>query len=164
MGKSQHNSAADRRWQQRYQRIQERKENVFDIETPREERRREKRTLYRMSRIDIERMKPNKIAVRCTSPNQVRQLYYAVSKWRPEYTRWRSAEVFEDSFYFCIDATVGIITDSNPFFVTTEIRVDSKRYFIANGFEIIDFCELFPVKDLGEVRVGPESVEFLLGI
>ena len=164
MGRKQYNSAADRRWQQRYQRIQERKENVFDIETTREGRRREKKTLYRTTRIDIERLIPNKIAVLCTSPNQVRQLYYAVSKWKPEYTSWRSADGLEDTFYFCDDASVGIITDDNSFFETTDMRVESKRYFIAHGFEIIDFYELLPVKDLGKVKESHESVGFLLGI
>ena len=164
MGRRQYNSAADRRWQQRYQRIQERKDSAPDTGTARDERRREKRTLYKTSQIDIERMSPNKTAVLCISPIQVRQLYYAVSRWRPEYTKWGSVEWLEERFYYCSDATVGIITDNDLFFETTEIRIDSKRYFIAKGFEIIDFCELLPVKDLGEVRVGPESVEFLLGI
>lgn len=164
MRRKQYNSAADRRWQQRYQRIQERKENVLDIETPREERRRMRATMYRTGQIDIKRIVPNRVAVLCTSVQQVRQLYMAVEKQNPEYTRWRSVSGLEDSFYFCTDAAIGIITEDYPFFEETTIRVEPKQYYMSRGFEVIDFCELLPVKDLGRVQVEPEMMEFLLGI
>lgn len=164
MARKQYNSAADRRWQNRYERIKERKENVFDVETPREARRREKKTLYRTANIDANRLIPDKVAVLCTSPNQVRQLYYAIERLHPEYTRWRSVSGLEDSFYFCNEPAVGLITEDYFFAEEIAIRVEQKQYYISRGFEIIDFCELLPVKDLGSVRAEPEMVEFLLGI
>ena len=164
MGRQKYNSAADRRWQQRYERIRARKEDVFDVETPREERRREKKTLYKAENIDIKRMVPNKVAVLCTSPKQIRQLYWAVEKWNPEYTKWQSASGIESTFYFCNEPTVGIIEEHGPLFEVNDIRIDTKRYFIAKGFEVIDFYELLPVRDLGKVRAEPEMVGFLLGI
>lgn len=164
MGRKQYNSATDRRWKQRYQRIQERKENALDIATPREERRRARKTLYKTDRINIEKMIPNKVAVLCTSQKQVRQLYWAVEKWRPEYTRWRSIHSMEGSFCFCDNAAVAIVTEDYPFFEETAIRIEPRQYFDKRAFEIIDFCELLPVIDLGEVRGSPETVDFLLGI
>ena len=164
MGRKQYNSVADRRWQQRYQRIQERRESAPDFETSREERRRLKATMYRASGIDAGKLIPNKVAVLCTSAQQVRQLYLAVEKKYPRYTRWRSMSGLEDSFYFYGDAAVGIVTEDYPFFEETTIRVEPKRYFMSRGFEIIDFGELIPVVDLGEVRGSSDSVESLLGI
>lgn len=164
MGKRQYNSSADRRWQQRYQRIQERKESSFDFETPREERRKAKRTLYRMSGLDVDRVVQGNVAVLCNSPEEVRRLYRAVELKKPEYTRWRSEEGLIDSLYFCPEPAVAIVTEDYAFFEETSIRIDSKRYFISKGFEIVDFAELTPVVDLGEFRCSSDPVESLLGI
>lgn len=165
MGRMQYNSSADRRWQNRYERIKERKENVFDAETPREARRREKKTLYNTANINVERIVPDKVAVLCTSQNQVRRLYRAVAKRTPEYTRWRSEDRLVEDYCYCIsDPAVGIISDGNFFLEEWTIRVESKQYYIFNGFTIIDFCELLPVKDLGRVHVSEDPLESLFGI
>lgn len=163
MGKKQYNSAADRRWQQRYQRILERKENTLDIATPRDERRRAKKTLYRTDQIDIEKLVPNKVAVLCTSQKQVRQLYWAVEKWRPEYTIWRSIGSLEDSFCFCDNAAVAIVTEDYAFFEETTIKIESRQYFDRKSFKVIDFCELLPVIDLGDIFQDELSLDLLFG-
>lgn len=164
MGKRQYNSAADRKWQQRYQRIQERKENSFDFETPREERRKAKRTLYRMSGLDVDRMVQGNVAVLCNSPEEVRKLYRAVELKRPEYTRYISEDELVYSLYFCTEPAVAIVTEDYAFFEETSIKTSSKRYFISKGFDIVDFAELTPVVDLGEFRGSSDPVESLLGI
>lgn len=165
MAKRQYNSAADRKWQQRYQRILERRESVADFESPREERRREKKTLYRIENIDVQRVVPDKVAVICSSISQVRKLYLAIEKSSPEYCYWRSLSSIEDGYrYYVSEPAIGIITEDCGFFEATRIRVDSMSYFISKGFEIISFSDLLPVRDLGRVQRSTETVDFLLGV
>lgn len=164
MAKMKYNSASDRRFQQRYQRIQERKESALYVEDSRKVRRLEKKTMYRIENINIQRMEPNKIAVRCSTLTQLRRLFLAVEKGTPEYTKWRSLLSLDDSFYFYSNPCIGLITEEYAFFEETNIRVDEEQYFLYKGFEIVDFCELLPVIDLGNVRKSSETVDFLLGI
>ena len=87
MAKMKYNSASDRRFQQRYQRIQERKESALYVEDSRKARRIEKKTMYQIQNINIERMEPDKVAVRCSSPVQIKRLFLAAERNNPEYTR-----------------------------------------------------------------------------
>lgn len=164
MAKMKYNSASDRRFQQRYQRIQERKESALDVEDARKARRLEKKTMYRIENINIQRVEPNKVAVRCSSLTQLRRLFLAVERNTPEYTKWKPLSIIEDGFRFFSIPCVGLITEDYVFFGETSIRIDEERYFLSKGFEIIDFCELLPVKDLGNVRKSAETVDFLLGV
>lgn len=164
MAKMKYNSASDRRFQQRYQRIQERKESAMYVEDSRKARRIEKKTLYRIENINIQRMEPNKVAVRCSSLTQLSRLFMAVERNTPEYTRWKSLPLLKDGFNFFYNPCVGLITEDYAFFEETSIRIDEEQYFLHKGFEVLDFCELLPVKDLGSVKVSPETVDFLLGI
>lgn len=164
MAKMKYNSASDRRFQQRYQRIQERKESALCVEDSRKARRIEKKTMYRTGNINIQRMEPDKVAVRCSSLTQLRRLFLAVERNTPEYIRWTPLSIIEDGFHFLSIPCVGLITEDYAFFEEIRIKVDEERYFLSKGFEIIDFYEILPVKDLGNVRKSSETVDFLLGI
>ena len=142
MAKMKYNSASDRRFQQRYQRIQERKESALDIEDSRAARRREKKTMYRIQNINIERMKPDKVAVRCSSPAQIKRLFLAAERYNRAYTMYKSMASFVDSYTFYHNPCVGLITEDYAFFEDTNIRIDEERYFLYKGFEIVDFCAL----------------------
>lgn len=164
MAKMKYNSASDRRFQQRYQRIQERKESALYVEDSRKARRIEKKTMYRIQNINIERMEPNKVAVRCSSPVQIKRLFLAAERYNPGYTRFRSLQAYVDGFILFTNPCIGLATEDYTFFEDTFIRLEEERYFLSKGFEVIDFCELLPVKDLGNVRESSETVDFLLGI
>lgn len=164
MAKMKYNSASDRRFQQRYQRIQERKESALYVEDSRKARRIEKKTMYRTQNINIERMEPNKVAVRCSSPVQIKRLFLAAERYNSDYTRFRSLQTYVDGFILFTNPCIGLATEGYAFFEDTFIRLEEERYFLSKGFEVIDFCELLPVKDLGNVRKSAETVDFLLGI
>lgn len=164
MAKMKYNSASDRKFQQRYQRIQERKESALYVEDSRKARRIEKKTMYRIQNINIERMEPNKVAVRCSSPVQIKRLFLAAERYNPDYTRFRSLQTYVDGFILFTNPCIGLSTENYTFFEDTFIRLEEELYFLSKGFEVIDFCELLPVNDLGNVRESSETVDFLLGI
>lgn len=171
MARKQYNSTADRRWQQRYQRIQERKDSMPDFETPREERRRcqrkHKQVQYISNRINVDMIIPDKTAFICENTSQIRQVYNAVRSKLPGYTQFTTCDWLETGFYFCEgDSTaIGIVTMEMWYGGReTRLSVESVSYFERLGFEIMEFYRLLPVKDLGKVKESPESVEFLLGI
>lgn len=171
MARKQYNSAADRRWQQRYQRIQERKDSVPGIETPREERRRRERKhkqiQYVSNRINVEMIIPDKTAFICENTSQIRQVYSAVRSKLPGYTPFTTCDELEMGFYFGTGApmAIGIVTREMWYGDReTSLSVELVSYFERLGFEIMEFYMLLPVKDLGKVKESPESVEFLLGI
>ena len=171
MARKQYNSAADRRWQQRYQRMQERKGSAPDIETPREERRRRERkhkqVQYVSNRINIGMIIPDKTAFICENTSQIRQVYNAMRSKRPEYVPFLTSNELEMSFYFGTGApmAIGIVTREMWYGGReTSLSVELVSYFERLGFEIMEFYRLLPVKDLGKVKESPESVEFLLGI
>lgn len=171
MARKQYNSAADRRWQQRYQRIQERKDSAPDIETPREERRRRerkhKKVQYTSNRINVELIIPDKAAFICENTSQIRQVYNAVRSKLPGYTSFMTCDELEMGFYFGTGTPMAIgIATMEVWYGgrETRLRVESVSFFERLGFEINEFYRLLPVKDLGKVKESPESVEFLLGI
>lgn len=171
MARKQYNSAADRRWQQRYQRIQERKDSMPDYETPRGERRRRERKnkqiQYTSNRINVDIIIPDKTAFICENETQIRQVYNAMRSKRPEYVPFLTSDELEMSFYFGTGApmAIGIVTREMWYGIReTSLSVELVSYFERLGFEIMEFYRLLPVKDLGKVKESPESVEFLLGI
>ena len=170
MARKQYNSAADRRWQQRYQRIQERKDSAPDFETPRDERRRrgrkQRRVQYVSKPINVDMIIPDKTAFICESASQIRQVYNALRSKHPEFTPYTSDEL-EMCFYFGTGevTAIGVVTREMWYGgQETSLKVDTVSYFTRLGFEIMEFYRLLPVKDLGKVKESPESVEFLLGI
>ena len=171
MARKQYNSAADRRWQQRYQRIQDRKDSMPDYETPRDERRRrerkQRRVQYVSKPINVDMIIPDKTAFICESASQIRQVYNAMRSKRPEYVPFLTSDELEMSFYFGTGApmAIGIVTREMWYGGReTSLSVELVSYFERLGFEIMEFYRLLPVKDLGKVKESPESVEFLLGI
>lgn len=165
MSRKQYNSAADRKWQQRYQRIQARKDDALDIETPRDERRRQKRTLYAASRLNIGRIVESKVAVVCKNEGQVRQVYSRIAQEYPQYTRWVFSDAIPNAYsLFKENTAMAIVTEDSWFGNETFIKFDAKSSFQRMGFEIIEFYDLLPVIDLGKVCESSESVEFLLGL
>ena len=171
MARKQYNSTSDRRWQQRYQRIQERKDSMPDFETPRDERRRrerkQKRVQYVSKPINVDMIIPNKTAFICESASQIRQIYNAMRSKHPEYTPFPTSDELEMCFYFGTgeDSAIGVVTREMWYGGReTSLKVETVSYFARLGFEIMEFYRLLPVKDLGKVAESPESVEFLLGI
>lgn len=171
MARKQYNSTADRRWQQRYQRIQERKDSMPDFETPRDERRRrerkQRRVQYVSKPINVDMIIPDKTAFICENTSQIRQVYNAMQSKRPEYAPFLTSNELEMNFYFGTGApmAIGIVTREMWYGGReTSLSVELVSYFERLGFEIMEFYRLLPVKDLGKVKESPESVEFLLGI
>lgn len=163
MGKKQYNSAADRRWQQRYQRIQDRKENVFDVETPRDERRRQKRTLYNLKNINIDRLLNEKVAVVCTTIEQARKIVIkAQSKAPSKCAFW--IETLPEMYSICDGViALGIFTSSYWFGESESLTCEAPAWFERKGYEMIDFYDLMPVVDLGDIFQGEPSLDLLFG-
>lgn len=165
MSRKQYNSAADRKWQQRYQRIQARKDDSWDIETPRDERRRQKRTLYAASRLDISRMIDSKVAVVCKTESEVRRVYAKINQEYPQCTRYIFSDIPQEAYNIYRENTaMAVVTEDTWFGNDTFLKFDAKSSFQRMGFEIIEFYDLLPVIDLGKVCESSESVEFLLGL
>lgn len=164
MARSQYNSVADRKFQQRYQRIQERKESMWDIETPRDERRRQKRTQYKQPQINIDPLVNQRIAVLCNTSIQIRQIYNALTRFNAAYTTWTTVSSLEVAIARIGVVAVGLIESEWFFEEGTVIRALSEQDFRNKGYEIISFHELVPVRDLGRVKESAETIDFLLGI
>lgn len=165
MGKMKYNSSADRKMQQRFRRIQERKEDFFDIETPRDERRRLKKTLYACSMLNVERLIYESVAVVCRSELELRRVYTRIHDEYPQYTKW----IFSDAVHltynnFGDNSAIAIVTEDSWFGSGTYVRFDSKQTFERMGFEIVYFADLLPVRDLGKIRESTESIDSLLGL
>lgn len=161
MGKKQYNSAADRRWQQRYQRIQERKDSGWDIETPRSERRRQKRTLYNLRNINIDRLLNEKVAVVCTNIEQARKLVKKAQNDAPNRCSFW-IDTLTEMFAIC-DGVVafGICTTDYWFGESESLRCETVGWFERKGYEIVDFYELMPVIDLGDICIDESSLDLL---
>lgn len=165
LGKMKYNSSADRKMQQRYQRIQARKEDFWDIETPRSERRRQKRTLYACSLLNVERLLYENIAVVCRSESELLRVYNKIHDEYPQYTRW----VFSDALQYTYalykeESAMAIVTEDSWFGSGTFIKFDSRQAFERMGFEIVYFGDLLPVRDLGRFRESSDSIDYLLGL
>lgn len=161
MGKKQYNSAADRRWQQRYQRIQERKDFVRDVETPRSERRRQKRTLYNLKNININRLLNEKVAVVCTTIEQARKVITKAQSVAPNRCAFW-IETLQEMFSICDGViALGIHTTDYWFGESENLKCETVAWFERRGYEIIDFYELMPVVDLGDICHDESSLNLL---
>lgn len=165
MGKMKYNSSADRKMQQRYQRIQAKKDGFWEVETPRDERRRQKRTLYASSMLNVERLLYESIAVVCRSELELRSVYNKIQDKCPQYTRW----VFSDAIQYTYalykeESAVAIVTEDSWFASETFVKFDSRQAFERMGFETVYFADLLPVRDLGRFCESSESIDSLIGL
>lgn len=165
MGKMKYNSSADRKMQQRYQRIQAKKDDLREVETPRDERRRQRRTLYESSMLNINRMIRESVAVVCRSELELRSVYNKIHDECPQYTRW----VFSDAIQYTYalykeESAAAIVTEDSWFASETFVKFDSRQAFEKMGFEIVYFADLLPVRDLGRFRESSDSIDYLLGL
>lgn len=160
----QYNSAADRRWQQRYQRIVERKEANWDYDQAKRERRKNNK-IYVSSGFNPDRLFQGKVAVVCSSERQIRQVLSETNKKYPyvcSYTANVSDIIFNmygptvafgvckrDRFYF----------DESPY-----LKIDSPQFFENAGFTVVDFYDCCLVKDLGGLDPEFDMLEMLFEI
>ena len=152
MAKKQFNSPADRKWQRRYQLIQERKDTYWEIDQAKRERRKANKKNFfwggRGFKLDI--LMSGKIAVVCVNEKEVDEVLSAINKKYPE---WGFRAPSRDIWYFYGPEVVFGICESefHPFH-EKYMRIDTRSYFADIGYEVVDFYDCCEVKDLGEME------------
>ena len=154
MARKQYNSPADRKWQRRYQLIQERKDLYWEIDQKKKERRKANKKNFfwggRGFKLD-QIMSGRKVAVVCTSKKEADEVLSVIKKEHPEW----GFDVPVDDFWYFYDPEIAFGLCEDPILLPYEsryyMRADSRRYFLENGYEIVDFYECCEVRDLGEM-------------
>lgn len=165
MAGKQFNSPADRKWQRRYQLIQERKDTYWEIDQAKRERRKANKKNFfwggRGFKLD-QIVSGRKVAVVCANKKEADEVLSVIKKERPE---WGLGGVPIDDFWYFYGPEVafGLCESSFPFADERYLRVDSRQYFAVNGYEIVDFYECCEVKDLGEMD-GLDVMNTLFGM
>lgn len=152
MARKQFNSPADRKWQRRYQLIQERKDTYWEIDQAKRERRKaNKKNLFCGRRgFKLDRLMSKKIAVVCVNEKEAGEVIAAINKAHPE---WGFNFPTRDFWYFYGPEVVFGLCESefHPFH-EDYIRIDTRMYFANRGYEVVDFYDCCEVKDLGEIE------------
>ena len=159
-----YNSSSDRRWEQRYQRIQDKKESQLDCPSVRSKRREENRKARRakLPALNIGRVVSGYDAVICSSRSQLDTLVEVIK-------RHFGYEVgiigIRNDLQFGIEKfVVRVAMDYNWLNWVPVITIDNFELFSNTAFRLVDYYDLLPVNDLGKVQKSPDSVENLLGL
>ena len=153
MAKKQFNSPSDRRWQRRYQLIQERKEANYEFDREKKERKKEKKRekgfFWKVGGFKLNRLMSEKIAVACINEKEVSEVLSVFQKEHPE---WGYNIPPNDVLYFYGPEVVFGLCRSEFYPHEEYMRIDSRRYFEGRGYEIADFYECCEMKDLGDIN------------
>lgn len=152
MGKKQYNSAADRKWLKRFQRIQERKEANWEYDQAKRECRKRAKGYYISQGFKPDRLLSGKVAVICHSENQVRQVINEVKREKPDYCNLGNINEQAIWDYHKPEVALGLVYEEYYFFPgIVNLRAQTQTYFAESGYEIVDFYDCIPVRDLGEI-------------
>lgn len=168
MGKAKYNSASDRRWQQIFMRIQERKENNRDYDEEKRKRKnanRKNKGFYRPCGFIPDSLFTGKNAVVCKSKAQLREVFNEAYKKYPAYVRhWDlvNTDVLWNSYSCNGVVTVGVCEMEDWWvFERAYLSVGDQKFFESRNYNIVDFYDCCPVQDLGDIR-GAGDLSYLL--
>ena len=152
-------SAADRRWQQRFERIMERKTCEFDSNESRKERRKA-RGKYKIGEgnigVNISFLDYELIAVTCTSYNQLVSVYNTVKREMPHLIPGWDENSCKVLWTWYQPVTLGLYDGW--------LFVDRESFFSRVGYKIITFDEIRTIKDLGKIKTNDAELNGLLGL
>ena len=159
--KKQYNSSADRRWQQRYQRVQERKDANWDYYQDKRDRKkmRTKKPFVFDRGFDVERIGVDKTAVVCRSFREVEEVVHKIKKSHPEWGL--VGEPIDLWTMYGPSVTFGTyLTESYFLYGNRFVMVETENYHKFGGFRFLEFYECCPVKDLGEINQSDSVFAF----
>ena len=131
MAGKQFNSPADRKWQRRYQLIQERKDTYWEIDQAKRERRKANKKNFfwggRGFKLD-QIVSDRKVAVVCTNKKEADEVLSVIKKERPE---WGLGGVPIDDFWYFYGPEVafGLCESSFPFADEDECKKVTEKLF-----------------------------------
>lgn len=158
--KKQYNSSADRRWQQRYQRVQERKDANWDYYQDKRDRKkmRTKKPFVFDCGFDVERIGVDKTAVVCRSFREVQEVVHKINKLHPEWCLIGDPIDLWTTYGPCV--TFGTYSTDYYFFEGRFVRVETENSHKFDGFRFLEFYECCPVKDLGAIEQSDSVCDF----
>ena len=146
-------SASDRRWQQRYESILIRKENEIEQEDSRKQRRKDKRNTVVTCNLDLSRMIGQRIAVICTSIEQIKLINKAAAR-RTDCDIYPLEDYEISTLWSRHGPAVGIFIEDYWF----GYCVKGAPISAIKSYECIAYCDLIPVRDLGAIYANKDGI------
>ena len=149
-------SASDRRWQQRYESILLRKENSVEQANARKQRRKDRQSSSVVHTLDLTKIIGKEVAVVCTSLSQIKSINDAAKRYNSCFIY--SFDDYDMNRLWDRHAPNVAITIEDDWF---GYRIKGYRESQLFSYQFIDFYELMPVKDLGQICVNQDGISTL---
>lgn len=169
MARIQPNSASDRRWSQRYQRVQERKEMYGDYQQEKQRKKKQHKGAYTNPYgFNPEYLMKLKTAVVCNSAEQVEAVIRSFKAKYPS-SSYPPVSLAQE----LVLSTAGEVAFSAENYIDWLVDVDhaykmldyaTPSYYFNKEYTLLDFYECCQVKDLGEIYPSSIGIDNLLEV